>query len=110
MIFWHTWIQGLNFLYDFQILKVVLRNLDEKEMAKVPSSTFVRRVLTESRHILNSQLDEKLAEEEDYTLTTDAATNDGVHFLGSQLRFKDNSRYILGSYKYERFSLYISAI
>ena len=75
----------------------MFKNLNpEKELTGVPSRTFVDRVLTEAHHILMNQISDKLAVEDDATLTIDAATQDSVYFLGSQLRFKDGERLVLG--------------
>ena len=65
-------------------------------MASAPSTQFVRRIMTEAKHILTTQLKEKLEVEEDCTLTFDGATHNSVQYLGSQLRFQDGQRFILG--------------
>ena len=77
-------------------MKAVFKNLNEQELTSVPSVTFVSRVLTESHHILMTQLGEVFDKEDDLTLTCDAATRDNVHFFGSQVRTKEGERYLLG--------------
>ena len=79
-----------------QVLKIVMRDLAGTDLSRLPSKSFVSRVISEVRYILNEQLREKINESEEITLSTDAATHNGIHYLGTQLTFKDGSRHTIG--------------